>query len=138
MKTLRFIGMALIAVIMCVNFAACSDDEEDDKSGGAANLVGKWKIETAATNGVTEEWDGYPYYVVTDTHFYFTDENGTKSDYCTYTYDASSKVMHGKYVNQDTDWDMKVVSLSTSTASFQWDEEGDGSKMITINCKRVQ
>ena len=29
MKTLRFIGMALIAVIMCVNFVACSDDDEE-------------------------------------------------------------------------------------------------------------
>lgn len=30
MKTLRFIGMAIIAIIMGVNFAACSDDEEDE------------------------------------------------------------------------------------------------------------
>lgn len=29
MKTLRFIGMALLAVVLCVNFAACSDDDED-------------------------------------------------------------------------------------------------------------
>ena len=137
MKTLRFIGMALVAVILSVSFTACSDDDEDE-SGSAASLVGKWKIETAATNGVTEEWDGYQYYVVTATHFYFTDDETEKSDYCTYTYDANSKIMHGKYVNQDTDWDMNVVSLSASTASFQWDEEGDGRKMITINCKRVQ
>lgn len=27
MKTLRFFGMALFAVLMCVNFAACGDDE---------------------------------------------------------------------------------------------------------------
>ena len=29
MKTLRFIGMAIVAVIMSVNFAACSDDDDD-------------------------------------------------------------------------------------------------------------
>lgn len=29
MKTFRIIGMALLAVIMCVNLASCSDDEED-------------------------------------------------------------------------------------------------------------
>ena len=28
MKTWRFIGMALLAVVVCVNFAACSDDDE--------------------------------------------------------------------------------------------------------------
>lgn len=38
MKTLRFIGMALLAVVLCVNFAACSDDDEpnDDPSSGNA------------------------------------------------------------------------------------------------------
>ena len=35
MKTLRFIGMAIVAIIMSVNFVACSDDD-DDKSGDAA------------------------------------------------------------------------------------------------------
>lgn len=30
MKTLRLIGMALIAVIMCVNFVACSDDDDEE------------------------------------------------------------------------------------------------------------
>ena len=31
MKTLRFIGMAIIAVIMSVNFVACSSDDNDEK-----------------------------------------------------------------------------------------------------------
>ena len=30
MRTLRFIGMAIIAVIMSVNFTACSDDDGDE------------------------------------------------------------------------------------------------------------
>lgn len=126
--------MALIAVIMCVNFAACSDD--DDESGNAASLIGTWKIEKVATNGVEEEWDGYPYFVITDTHCYFTDEEDIeKSDYCTYTYDTKSKVMHCKYVSSDTEWDIKVLSLSNSTVSVQMLEEGD---IITATCKRVQ
>lgn len=127
--------MALIAVVMCVNFAACSDDDEDE-SGNAASLIGTWKIEKVATNGVEEEWDGYPYFVITDTHCYFTDEEDIeKSDYCTYTYDTKSKVMHCKYVNQDTEWDIKVLSLSNSTVSVQTSDEGD---IITATCKRVQ
>lgn len=135
MKTLRLIGMALIAVIMCVNFVACSDDE--DESGNAASLIGTWKIEKVATNGVEEEWDGYPYFIVTDTHCYYTDEEGIeKSDYSTYTYDVKSKVMHCKYVNHDIEWDIKVLSLSNSTVSVQSsDEKGN---IITVNCKRVQ
>ena len=38
MKTLRFIGMAIVAIIMSVNFAACSDDDEDDNNP----LIGTW------------------------------------------------------------------------------------------------
>ena len=29
MKTFRLIGMALLAVVMCVNFTSCSDDDEE-------------------------------------------------------------------------------------------------------------
>ena len=29
MKTLRFLGMTLLMVILAVNFTACSDDEEE-------------------------------------------------------------------------------------------------------------
>ena len=29
MKTLRFIGMAILAVVLSVNFVACSDDDEE-------------------------------------------------------------------------------------------------------------
>ena len=30
MKTLRFIGMAIVAIIMSENFVACSDDDDDN------------------------------------------------------------------------------------------------------------
>lgn len=42
MKTLRFIGMAIIAVIMSVNFAACSDDDEEDNKPNSEKIVGQW------------------------------------------------------------------------------------------------
>ena len=31
MKTFRLIGMALLAVVMCVNFTSCSDDDEEEQ-----------------------------------------------------------------------------------------------------------
>ena len=30
MKTFRFIGMALLAIVMCVNFASCSSDNDEE------------------------------------------------------------------------------------------------------------
>lgn len=65
MKTLRLIGMAIIAVIMSVNFVACDDDEDSDN----VSLIGKWKEDSyiEVTNGVTTHYTpddgGYPYLV---------------------------------------------------------------------------
>lgn len=39
MKTLRFIGMAIVAIIMSVNFVACSDDDDDID---VSQLEGTW------------------------------------------------------------------------------------------------
>lgn len=39
MKTLRFIGMALFAVLMCVNFASCSNDENEVPKTGEEIIV---------------------------------------------------------------------------------------------------
>ena len=52
MKTLRFIGMAIIAVIMSVNFAACCrDDDEENKSNSL--LVGTWIMTKSIKDGHT-------------------------------------------------------------------------------------
>lgn len=39
MKTLRLIGMALIAVTMCVNFAACNNDDSNDNKGSKEAVI---------------------------------------------------------------------------------------------------
>lgn len=43
MKTLRFLGMTLLMVILAVNFTACSDEEEEQTIIEQANLIGKWQ-----------------------------------------------------------------------------------------------
>ena len=44
MKLLKFIGMLLIAMIMCVNFIACGDDENSEKLD-LSLLEGTWLME---------------------------------------------------------------------------------------------
>ena len=39
MKTLRFIGMTLLMVVLCLNFTACGDDDDDDPSNMIVNPV---------------------------------------------------------------------------------------------------
>jgi len=53
-KTFRFIGMVLMAVLVSVGFAACSDDDEDDNSiPTAAQLLNTtWR-------GSGNAWNGY-------------------------------------------------------------------------------
>ena len=43
MKTLRFLGMTLLMVMLAVNFTACSDDEDEQIIIDQANLIGKWQ-----------------------------------------------------------------------------------------------
>jgi len=38
-KTFRFIGMVLMAVLVSVSFAACSDDDDDSATSA---IIGKW------------------------------------------------------------------------------------------------
>ena len=40
MKTLRFIGTTLLMIVLCLNFTACGDDDDDDPSNP---LVGVWQ-----------------------------------------------------------------------------------------------
>ena len=48
MKTLRFIGIALLTVLMSVSFSACggSDDDVDNGGGSPASIEGEWCLNT--------------------------------------------------------------------------------------------
>ena len=48
MKTFRFIGMALLAIVMCVNFASCSDDDEEEQ-GETYSIEGTWLLQSSGT-----------------------------------------------------------------------------------------
>ena len=121
MKTLRFIGMALVAIIMSVNFVACSDDDDEITSD---NLVGRWvmihqqgyeKYENMPN--LNEEWNGAP----------------EGDDFVNFTFNADGTfdegeggkwTLHGNtltlkyYYNGEVDevYDLKVLELSSSKA----------------------
>ena len=50
MQTFRMIGMALIAVLMCVNFTSCSKDDDDFSNGGSS--IPKNTIRYQTTDGI--------------------------------------------------------------------------------------
>lgn len=59
MKTFRFIGVAILAIALCVNFTACDDDEENVNM---SELIGLWEPYHAegyetGPNGFRNEWN---------------------------------------------------------------------------------
>lgn len=42
MKTFRFLGIAIIAILMIVNFTSCSSD--DDEKDNSSLLIGRWQL----------------------------------------------------------------------------------------------
>ncbi len=92
METLRMFGMALLAVLMCVNFASCSSDDNDEpiREKKGTFVVGKNLIEVRDNNWCY----GFNY-----------DEQGRVIKYSedseTYTYTYSNKEVVKKAKNKD-------------------------------------
>lgn len=57
MKTLRILGMALIAVLMCAGFAACDNDDDGLKTDKEL-LIGTWEYSDNAGMLMTFRSDG--------------------------------------------------------------------------------
>lgn len=62
MKTLRFLGMTLLMVMLAVNFTACSDDEDKATIGTSQDLVGRWTLTWTKgwefdSDGFKDTWD---------------------------------------------------------------------------------
>ena len=55
MKTLRFIGVALLTVLMSVSFSACGGDDDDNGNTGNP-IVGTWRAEVMS-KGKLQYWD---------------------------------------------------------------------------------
>lgn len=57
MKVLKFLGLALLAIIMSVGFIACSSDNDNDGGSNNTSLVGKWKSERIGENADEKTFD---------------------------------------------------------------------------------
>lgn len=141
MKTLRIIGMAVIAVIMSVNFAACSDDDEDVD---ASELLGLWEpihIEGYETyEGETRTWntdidaatydDGeYPRVEfsgdgIVKTYYYYNGWTGDEDG----KYQVNGNKIHIQGYGDDEGYDLTVVSLDSNQLVVEEKESEDGDE----------
>lgn len=76
MKTFRLIGMALLAIVMCVNFTSCSDDDEPSKNDDGVITNQKLLVELR-----------------------MTDEDGVSI--MEYSYDSKGKLLSANYRESD-------------------------------------
>ena len=134
MKTLRFIGMAIIAVVISVNFVACSSDDDDDENESNSPLVGTWvnienrnSVEYKDVMTINADGTGSDAIYINGQ----LDKDGV--DNFKYTYDEKSKVFTGIW-EEDSDgesdvYSMHVHELTSSTLVLveDMDEEGEGA-----------
>ena len=121
MKTLRLIGMAVIAVIMSVNFAACSDDDED--KGSSNPIVGTWQEDEG--NGNYFVWKFNADGTGIDQEYY----NGQLEEPVTftYTYDIKTTVLtitykeEGDLIAEDIDTYYVTINGNTMKVREFWD-----------------
>ena len=131
MKTLRFIGTALLAVVLCVNFAACSDDDDEPngetpsgktlKPSSLTWMDGSWTDYSYDAQGrvsKVEEYDetGDLYNSTTieynDNNIVATTNNGEHRDVCT--------------LNSNGQIERTVCTSSGSTTTCDYTYDGNG------------
>ncbi|GFZ41093.1 hypothetical protein BANORC5_31280 [Bacteroides nordii] len=114
MKTLRLIGMAIVAIMMSVNFAACSDDDDDID---VSQLEGTWGLvrsagwELCSEETEKDEWD-------------FTCDPYNPND-------DSEKLV----IKKLTDNRYSVTAYYYSTYSKSWEPEGN--QIFTLDGKTL-
>lgn len=118
MRTFKLIGMALLA--MCVNFTACSSDDDEDNGNSTVSLLeGIW------FNGENED---YPYFIVEKGYCYASENtsivtSGNSGEKYKYTFDSKTNIMtcyqydfeESKYFNEADYFRVKSISATNLT-----------------------
>ena len=132
MKPLRFIGMAIIAVVISVNFVACSSDDDDENESNSP-LVGTWvnienrnSVEYKDVMTINADGTGSDAIYINGQ----LDKDGV--DNFKYTYDEKSKVFTWIW-EEDSDGESDVYSMHVQELTSSklvlvddMDEEGEG------------
>ena len=114
MKTLRFIGMAIVAIIMSVNFVACSDDDDDNP------IVGVWQNDDEDEHlRLTFNADGSG-----EEYLFWDNDSESYRHQFTYTYDSATSTLVITYEDGDTTKATVSFNGNTMTLAHYDDKEG--------------
>lgn len=125
MKTLRFIGMAIIAVIMSVNFVACSSDDNDENESNSP-LVGTWIMTKSIKDGYTRipgqnGFDSGLGLVFSANGIFYNLVENEKAEDGKYSYDKKGNILTLIYTNDETLF-CSVKSFSESALIISYTE----------------
>lgn len=125
MKTLRFIGMAIIAVIMGVNFAACSSDDNDENESNSP-LVGTWIMTKSIKDGYTcipgqNGFDSGLGLVFSANGIFYNLVENEKAEDGKYSYDKKGNILTLIYTDDETLF-CSVKSFSESALIISYTE----------------
>ena len=124
MKTFRFIGMALFAVLMCVNFVACGGSDEEDEPE-AATIVGTWKY--------SSNYDGNGIFTFKSNGGLVWDDGEETSSNHTYTLNGSElKIIFNN--NDDYTLGSFTMNGKNATYKYHWYDCGSNEKQTSSEC----
>ena len=139
MKTLKFLGMTLLMVMLAINFTACSDDNEEAVSN-PNDIIGKWEL--TWTKGWELNDDGHKEYGdEADSGLYFVfKDDGTGYHYEDYGSNAyfnwklEGNQLSVTYTQFDGADIYKVEELNSSTLTIT---STDDDEVDTSTYKKV-
>ena len=108
MRTLRLIGTTLLMVVLCLNFTACGDDDEEETS---TTMEGTWKY----TSSNDEDLRSGSFTFKNDGGLVWNDGEETSSN-CSYTL-SNSKL---KIVLNQDDYIEGTIAISKNQATFKY------------------
>ncbi len=113
MKTLRFIGVALLAVLMSVGFSACGGDDDNGGNNYKSLIVGKWRAVGQYTKLATHvEYKS-------DGTFVYSSINDPTYDEDYGVYKIEGDVLYEMF-NGENDWERsKINTLNNTTLILQ-------------------
>ena len=161
MRTLRFLGMALIAILISVNFAACSSDDDESDSIDLNNLENDWFVtrcegyEGDKTEGAFEytysqsnlenldHEDDAERFVISASpttegtyslhEYYYTSWNKEWQRDASFTINVAGNMISGFSYNRITSW--KIVSLSKNKLVIEGSLTGQYERYEKFTCE---
>lgn len=122
MKTFRMIGMALVAVLMCVSFVACGSDDDEPEG---ASIIGTWKY--------TSSYDGNGTFTFKSNGSLVWDDGEETTSNHTYTLNGSElKIIF----NDNDDYTLGSFTMNGNNATYKynWYDCSTNKKQTSSEC----